>query len=246
MTRLNRRQLLRSAGAGLATPALSPLYAVAADTAGTAKAARGGFTLPPLPYAYDALEPSIDKETMQIHHDKHHAAYVKNLNAALKDHPDFLKMDIVEVLQNVAKLPKDIQQAVINNGGGHLNHSLFWKWMAPEGKGGQPSGALAKAIDESFESLDKFKAKLSTTGVKQFGSGWAWLILDKGKLAVVGSANQNSPVLKGATPLLGVDVWEHAYYLKYQNRRPDYIAAWWKVVNWKDVDERYGAALKGA
>jgi superoxide dismutase, Fe-Mn family len=198
MTRLNRRQLLQSAGAGLATLALSPLYAVAANTAGTAKAARGGFTLPPLPYAYDALEPSIDKETMQIHHDKHHAAYVKNLNAALKDHPDFLKMDIVEVLQNVAKLPKDIQQAVINNGGGHLNHSLFWKWMAPEGKGGQPSGALAKAIDESFESLDKFKAKLSTTGVKQFGSGWAWLILDKGKLAVVGSANQNSPVLTGA------------------------------------------------
>jgi superoxide dismutase, Fe-Mn family len=235
---------LRSAGAGLATLALSPLCAVARDTAKAA--APAGFTLPPLPYDYDALEPSIDKETMQIHHDKHHAAYVKNLNAALKDHPDFFKMDIVEVLKNVGKLPKDVQQAVINNGGGHLNHSLFWNWMAPKGKGGEPSGALAKAIDESFESLSKFQEKLSTAGVKQFGSGWAWLVLDKGKLAVVSSANQNSPVLTGATPLLGVDVWEHAYYLKYQNRRPEYIAAWWNVVNWKDVDERYGAALKGS
>ena len=205
------------------------------------------YELPKLPYAYDALEPSIDKETMQIHHDKHHAAYVKNLNAALKDHPEFFKMDLLEVLQNVGKLPKDIQQTVINNGGGDLNHTLFWKWMAPKGKGGEPSGALAKAIDESFESLDKFKAKLSTTGVKQFGSGWAWLILDKGKLAVVSPANQNTPYLTvpGSTPLLGIDVWEHAYYLKYQNRRPEYIAAWWNVVNWNDVDERYGAALKG-
>jgi superoxide dismutase, Fe-Mn family len=246
MTHLNRRQLLRSAGAGLATLALSPLCAVARDTAKAA--APAGFTLPPLPYAYDALEPSIDKETMQIHHDKHHAAYVKNLNAALKDHPDFLKMDVVEVLKNVEKLPKEIQQAVINNGGGHLNHSLFWNWMTPPSLTGPvaPSGALDKAIDAAFGSFAKFQEKLSTAGVKQFGSGWAWLVLDKGKLAVVSSANQNSPVLTGATPLLGVDVWEHAYYLKYQNRRPEYIAAWWNVVNWKDVDERYGAALKGS
>ena len=244
MTHLNRRQLLRSAGAGIATLALSPLYAVAADA--VKAAAPGGFTLPPLPYDYDALEPSIDAETMKIHHDKHHLAYVTKLNAALKDHPDFLKMDIVEVLQNVGKLPKDIQQDVINNGGGHLNHSLFWKWMAPKGKGGEPSGALAKAIDASFDSLDKFKEKLITTGVKQFGSGWSWLILDKGKLAVVGTANQNSPVLHDATPLLGVDVWEHAYYLKYHQDRAKYLAAWWEVVNWKDVDARYGAALKSS
>jgi Fe-Mn family superoxide dismutase len=234
--------MLQSAGAGLATLALSPLYAVAADTAKAA--ASEGFTLPPLPYDYDALEPFIDKETMQIHHDKHHAAYVKGLNAALKDHPEYFKMSLVEVLDNVSKLPEDIQQTVINMGGGDLNHTLFWNWMAPKGKGGEPSGALAKAIDDSFESLDKFKAKLSAAGGKVFGSGWAWLVLDKGKLAVTSSANQNSPVSKGATPLLGVDVWEHAYYLKYQNRRPEYIAAWWNVVNWKDVDERYGAALK--
>ena len=183
---------------------------------------------------------------MHIHHDKHYAAYVKNLNTALKDHPEFLKMDLVQVLKNVDKLPKDKQQTVINNGGGALNHGEFWKWMAPEGKGGQPSGTLAKAIDESFESLDKFQKKMTESGMHRFGSGWAWLILNKGKLDVVSTANQNTPYLTvpGSTPLLGIDVWEHAYYLKYQNRRADYIAAWWKIVNWKNVDERYGEALK--
>jgi superoxide dismutase, Fe-Mn family len=241
MTHLNRRQMLRSAGAGLATLALSPLYAVAKDAA---KEAPAGFTLPKLPYDYDALEPSIDKETMTIHHDKHHATYVKNLNDALKAQPEFLKMDVADVLRNVEKLPKEIQQTVINNGGGHYNHSLFWTWMGPKA-GGEPAGELAKAIDGAFDSFTKFKEKLSTAAIKRFGSGWAWLTLDgKGKLDVVSTANQDSPILTGATPLLGVDVWEHAYYLKYQNKRADYVAAWWNVVNWKDVDERYGAALK--
>ena len=193
MTHLNRRQLLRSAGTGLAALALSPLYAVAKDAAKDAPA--DGFKLPPLPYAYDALEPSIDKETMEIHHDKHHAAYVKKLNDALKDHPDFLKMDLIDVLKNVDKLPKDLQQNVINNGGGAFNHSLFWLWMAPKEKGGgaDPTGELAKAIDATFDSVAKLKDKMSAAGVKQFGSGWAWLVLDKGKLDVVSTRQPEQP-----------------------------------------------------
>ncbi len=199
--------------------------------------------LPVLPYSFDALEPYIDRQTMELHHDKHHATYVKNLNDALKDHPDFLKMDVTEVILNAQKLPKEIQQTVINNGGGHYNHSLFWIWMGPKA-GGEPTGALAKAIDGAFDSFTKFQDKLSTAAIKRFGSGWAWLILKEGKLDVVSTANQDSPILTGATPLLGVDVWEHAYYLKYQNKRADYVKAWWNVVNWKEVDERYGEALK--
>ena len=243
MTHLNRRQMLRSAGAGVAALALSPLYAIAREPAKPVVAAAEGFTLPKLPYDYDALEPSIDKETMTIHHDKHHATYVKNLNDALKDQPDFLKMDVTEVIVNAQKLPKEIQQTVINNAGGHYNHSLFWIWMGPKA-GGEPTGALGKAIDGAFESFAKFQDKLSTAAIKRFGSGWAWLTLKDGKLDVVSTANQDSPILTGATPLLGVDVWEHAYYLKYQNKRADYVKAWWNVVNWKEVDERYGAALK--
>jgi superoxide dismutase, Fe-Mn family len=239
MTHLNRRQMLQSAGAGVAALALSPLYAIAREPAVAAE----GFTLPKLPYDYDALEPSIDKETMTIHHDKHHAAYVKSLNDTLKDHPDYLKMEVADVLKSVDKLPKEIQQAVINFGGGHFNHSLFWTWMAPKG-GGEPAGALAKAIDGAFDSFTKFQDKLSTLAIKRFGSGWAWLVLKDGKLDVVSTGNQDSPILTGATPLLGVDVWEHAYYLKYQNKRADYVKAWWNVVNWKEVDERYGMALK--
>jgi Fe-Mn family superoxide dismutase len=244
MTHPNRRQMLGAAGAGLAALALSPLYAVAREPAKAAAA--DGFTLPDLPYAYEALEPSIDKETMTIHHDKHHAAYIKNLNDALKDHPDFLKMDVADVLKNVKKLPDDIQQTVINNGGGHLNHSLFWGWMAPKDKGGggEPSGDLGKAIASAFGDFGKFKDKMSTAGVKRFGSGWAWLVLKDGKLDVISSANQDNPLLTGATALLGVDVWEHAYYLKYHQDRAAYIKAWWDVVNWKGVADRYATAMK--
>ncbi len=244
MTHLNRRQMLRSAGAGFAALALSPFYHVAARAA----AADEGFTLPDLPYPYEALEPSIDKETMTIHHDKHHAAYVKNLNAALKDHPDFLKMDLIDVLKNVDKLPKDIQQKVINNGGGHYNHSLFWLWMAPKEKGGgaDPTGELAKAIGATFGDYGKFKDKMKTAALGRFGSGWAWLVLTKeGKLDVVSSANQDQPLItSGAAPILGVDVWEHAYYLKYHQDRGKYVDAWWDVVNWKTAGDRYADAMK--
>ncbi len=248
MTHLNRRQLLRTAGAGLAALTLPTVYAVAREPAKVAKEAAEGFTLPPLPYPYDALEPSIDKLTMEIHHDKHHAGYVKNLNAALKNHPDFLKMDLLEVLENVGKLPKDIQQNVINNGGGDYNHTLFWLWMAPKDKGGgaDPTGELAKAIDASFDSVAKLKDKMTTAGMKRFGSGWSWLVLKDGKLDVYSTANQDSPVRMGATPLLGVDVWEHAYYLKYHQDRAKYLAAWWDVVNWKYVAERFNDAKKRA
>ena len=244
MTHPNRRQLLRSAGTGLAALALSPLYAVAKDAAKDAPTE--GFKLPPLPYAYDALEPSIDKETMEIHHDKHHAAYVKKLNDALKDHPDFLKMDLIDVLKNVDKLPKDLQQNVINNGGGAFNHSLFWLWMAPKEKGGgaDPTGELAKAIDGAFDSVAKLKEKMNARRRQAVRQRWAWLVLDKGKLDVVSTANQNSPVLTGATPLLGVDVWEHAYYLKYHQDRAKYLEAWWNVVNWPYVADLYADAIK--
>jgi Fe-Mn family superoxide dismutase len=233
---------LHAAGAGLAAVGLAPLAALAAD-----KDPPKGFELPKLPYEYDALEPSIDKETMQIHHDKHHAAYIKNLNDALAKNEDLLKKDIVDILKDIKQVPEDVRQAVINNGGGHANHSMFWLMMAPKGKGESgPSGALAKAIDSAFESLDKFKEKLSTAGVKRFGSGWAWLVYDPkaSKLEVISSANQDSPYLLAQTPLLGVDVWEHAYYLKYRQARADYIRAWWDVVNWKYVGERYDDAVK--
>jgi Fe-Mn family superoxide dismutase len=243
MTHPNRRQMLRTAGAGLAAAALSPLYAVARDAA---KADAEGFTLPKLPYDYEALEPSIDKETMQIHHDKHHAAYVKNLNDALMGHPDFVKMDVVDVLKNVGQLPKDIQQKVINNGGGHLNHSMFWVWMAPKGKGEEgPGGELAKAIDAAFGDFGKFKDKMKAAALGRFGSGWAWLVLKEGKLDVVSTANQNTPLIEmSAPPILGVDVWEHAYYLKYHQDRGKYVDAWWDVVNWKAAGDRYADATK--
>ena len=239
MIQVTRRQVLQSAGAGVAVLALSPLPAAAQDK----KAA--GFQLPKLPYAFDALEPYIDAQTMEIHHDKHHAAYVANLNKALASHPTLLgKEHVSEILRSIDSLPADIRQAVINNGGGHANHTMFWRIMGPK-KGGQPSGELAKAIDAAFGSFDKFQAKLSSAAATQFGSGWGWLVLAKGKLEVYGDKNQDSPFLKGHNPILGIDVWEHAYYLKYQNRRPDYIKAWWNVVNWDAVSERYKNAMKG-
>jgi len=198
------------------------------------------FTLPPLPYDYNALEPHIDTQTMQIHHDKHHAAYVNNLNAALEGHAGLQSHSIEDLLRNIKEVPDGIRQAVINNGGGHANHTLFWEIMGPNG-GGEPTGALAQAINQAFGDFASFKQKINDAGVKRFGSGWSWLVQDKsGNLQVISTANQDSPLLEGQIPILGVDVWEHAYYLKYQNRRPDYLSAWWNVVNWEAVARRFG------
>ena len=198
------------------------------------------YTVPDLPYAYDALEPTIDKATMEFHHDKHHQAYVDKVNGALEG-TEWADKPIEEVVKNLSDIPEAKRTAVRNHGGGHYNHTLFWEAMGP-GKGGAPSGDLAAAIDDAFGSFDDFKAKFEAAGAGQFGSGWAWLVSDGGKLAVVSSANQDNPITNGQTPLLGNDVWEHAYYLKYQNKRPDYLKAWWNVVNWAKVAERYAAA----
>jgi superoxide dismutase, Fe-Mn family len=197
------------------------------------------YEVPPLPYAYDALEPHIDEATMHFHHDKHHQAYVDKVNAALEG-TDWADRPIEEVVRDLAQVPEDKRTAVRNNGGGHYNHSLFWESMSPDG-GGEPDGDLATAIQSAFGSFADFQDKLKTTGVNQFGSGWSWLVHDGSGLAVVGSANQDNPLTDGKTPLLGVDVWEHSYYLRYQNRRPDYIDAWWNTVNWPKVAERFAA-----
>ena len=197
------------------------------------------FTLPALPYAPDALEPSIDKTTMEIHHGKHHNAYVTNLNKALASAPQLANKTLEELLaNNLAIVPDAIKTAVRNNGGGHINHSLFWQIMGP-GAGGHPSGALADAITSTFGSFDTFKEKISAAGMGRFGSGWAWLVAHSGKLEIYSTANQDSPVMEGKFPVLGVDVWEHAYYLKYQNRRNEYLAAWWNVVNWAEIEKRF-------
>jgi superoxide dismutase, Fe-Mn family len=198
------------------------------------------YSVPPLPYAYDALEPHIDKLTMEIHHDKHHQAYVDKVNAALEGTP-LADTPIEDVLKDLSKVPEDKRTAVRNNGGGHYNHSLFWESMSADGGGG-PDGPLAEAISSTFGSFADFQAKLKATGVNQFGSGWSWLVHDGSGLAVVGSPNQDNPISDGKTPLLGVDVWEHAYYLKYQNKRPDYLDAWWNTVDWAKVAERFSAA----
>jgi Fe-Mn family superoxide dismutase len=197
------------------------------------------YEVPPLPYSEDALEPHIDAQTMSIHHDKHHQAYVDKVNAALEG-TEFADKPIEEVIKNLSQIPDDKRTAVRNNGGGHYNHSLFWEWMSPDG-GGEPEGALKEAIDEAFGSFDDFKGKMKDAGVNQFGSGWAWLVHDGSGVAVVSTPNQDNPLSDGKTPLLGVDVWEHAYYLKYQNKRPDYIDAWWNTVNWAKVSERFDA-----
>lgn len=197
------------------------------------------YEVPPLPYDYSALEPYIDTQTMQLHHDKHHAAYVNNLNAALKDNSQFSSMNVDDLMRHINDVPDSARTAVRNNGGGHSNHSMFWQIMTPNG-GGQPTGALASAIDSTFGSFDAFKTQFNDAGVKRFGSGWTWLVLDQsGKLAVISSANQDSPLMDGNYPVMGNDVWEHAYYLKYQNRRPDYLNAWWNVVNWDAIAKRY-------
>jgi Fe-Mn family superoxide dismutase len=198
------------------------------------------YEVPPLPYDYAALEPHIDEQTMRLHHDKHHQAYVDKANGALEG-TEWADKPIEEVIANLDALPADKKGPVRNNGGGHLNHSMFWESMSPDG-GGAPSGDLASAIDSAFGSFDAFKEQFEAAGVGQFGSGWAWLVLDGGSLKITSTPNQDSPVTSGATPLVGNDVWEHAYYLKYQNKRPDYLKAWWNVVNWDKVAERYAAA----
>lgn len=198
------------------------------------------YTLPSLPYAYDALEPHVDARTMEIHHSKHHQAYTNNLNAALEGH-EMMGKPIEEVLKNVQQLPDSIRQAVINNGGGFANHNLFWTILSPNG-GGTPTGSLGSAIDAAFGSFDSLKEQFNKAAATRFGSGWAWLVADsKGALSVISTANQDSPVMTGLTPLLGLDVWEHAYYLHYQNRRPDYINAFWNVVNWEQVQKNFDA-----
>jgi len=194
-------------------------------------------SLPPLPYPSDALEPHIDKQTMEIHHGKHHNAYVTNLNAALDKHPELQSKSLDDLLKGLSSVPEDIRTAVRNNGGGHWNHSMFWQIMGPKA-GGAPTGAIAEAITSSFGSFDKFKEEVKKAGVGRFGSGWAWVISSGNKLTVESSANQDSPVMDGKKVVFGVDVWEHAYYLKYQNRRPDYIDAWWNVVNWAEINKR--------
>ena len=198
------------------------------------------FELPDLPYAYDALEPHIDAETMRIHHDLHHKAYVDNANNALAG-TEWADRPVESVLTNIEIMPADKQGPVRNNAGGHANHSLFWQIMGPGG-GGAPSGDLAKAIDDTFESFEALKAAINDGGVKRFGSGWTWLIWDGTGLAVVSTPNQDTPLMDGKVPLLGIDVWEHAYYLKYQNRRPDYLAAWWNTLNWSAVEQRFSHA----
>ena len=196
------------------------------------------FTLPALPYANDALEPHIDARTMEIHHTKHHQAYVNNLNAAIEKAPELAGKSLDDLMRGVNSVPEAVRTAVRNNGGGHWNHSLFWQLMGP-GKGGEPTGKLADAIKSAFGDFNKFKEQFAAAGVGRFGSGWAWLLNDGGKLSITSTPNQDNPLMDGKTAILGLDVWEHAYYLKYQNRRPDYIAAWWNVVNWDAVAERY-------
>ncbi|MFC0558090.1 superoxide dismutase [Halalkalibacter alkalisediminis] len=199
------------------------------------------YELPQLPYAANALEPHIDEATMNIHHGKHHATYIAKLNAALEGHEELAGKSIEELVANLDAVPENIRGAVRNNGGGHANHALFWQLLSPNG-GGAPTGELADAINSTFGSLDAFKEEFANAGANRFGSGWAWLVVDGGKLAVTSTPNQDTPLMEGKTPILGLDVWEHAYYLNYQNRRPDYINAFWNVVNWEEVAKRYNEA----
>jgi len=236
---MTRRQAIKTTA--LASVALATLPSALAQTnpaAPVAAAPSGPFTLPPLPYAYDALEPYIDARTMEIHHDKHHAAYVANLNKAVAEFPEVAKMSVEAMLKDLNAIPEKIRTAVRNNGGGHFNHSLFWQMLKKDG--GEPTGDLAKAVDSAFGNFSAFKEKFSKAAAGQFGSGWAWLAIDaNGQLSIEPTANQDSPISQGKQPLLGVDVWEHAYYLKYQNRRPEYVAAFFHAINWGFIAERY-------
>jgi Fe-Mn family superoxide dismutase len=225
---------LQAAGAVVAVAA-APAVAAAQDAP--------AFTLPKLPYAYNALEPHIDERTMRIHHDLHHQAYVTGLNTALMGHADLQKTPLDQLLRNIEKVPQAIRQRVINHGGGHYNHTMFWEIMGPKA-GGQPNGNLARAIDTAFQSFEAFKKSFKQYALDRFGSGWAWLVVNGGRLELLSSANQDSPLMSGKTPILGIDVWEHAYYLHYQNRRADYVDAWWNVVNWTNVAQRFDRARK--
>lgn len=200
------------------------------------------FTLPDLPYDYNALEPHIDVDTMHLHHDKHHATYVKNANAALEKHPELAEKSVEELLKDIDSVPEEIRTAIRNNAGGHANHSLFWEVLSPNG-GGEPTGAIKDVIDEAFGNFADFKEKFTAAATGRFGSGWAWLVVTDGKVEITSTPNQDSPLMEGKTPVLGLDVWEHAYYLKYKNVRPDYIAAFWNLVNWDEVNKRYEAAI---
>lgn len=245
----NRRQFLAMATGSIAALAVTK-SAIAqnpsAEKPGTkpSDAGKEPFTLAPLPYPYEALEPVIDVQTMRLHHDKHHAAYVANLNKAVAGHTELAQKSAVDLIKEIDKLPENVRAAIRNNAGGHVNHSMFWDLMAPGGAKA-PEGALAEAINNSFGSFDEFKKKFEEAGTKQFGSGWAWLIVDKTdkSLKIVSTPNQDNPISQGNSPILGNDVWEHAYYLKYQNRRADYLKEWWKIVNWTKVDENYKKAI---
>jgi superoxide dismutase, Fe-Mn family len=239
---MTRRQALKTTAlASVAYAAASSLRTANAQPAAgpaTKSAPSGPYNLPPLPYSFDALEPHIDARTMQLHHDKHHASYVANLNKAVADFPDLGQKPVEDLLKDLNAIPEKIRAAVRNQGGGHYNHSLFWQMMN-KNAGGQPSGELSTAIDKKFGGFDAFKSQFTKAALGQFGSGWAWLVLDGDDLKIQATPNQDSPVSEGKHPLLGVDVWEHAYYLKYQNRRPDYVAAWFNVVNWDFVSQRF-------
>src|ERR1043166_2116396 len=243
MIMMTRREALKRSALLTATVAAAawPLRLVA--QAGAPAAPTGPFQLPPLPYAFDALEPHIDAKTMEIHHDRHHQAYVTNLNKALAGHEGLAKESIEHLLRHLDDAPESIRTAVRNQGGGHYNHSLFWQMMKKDG-GGAPAGSLARAMDKHFHNLAGFKEEFSAAATKVFGSGWAWLVLDDKELKIASTPNQDSPLMRGQHPLLGLDVWEHAYYLKYQNKRPDYIAAWFNVINWDFVAERYQQQMK--
>ncbi len=236
-TMITRRHALQKAAILTAIAAAAPALPRGQTAAAEAPPA-GPFTLPPLPYAFDALEPHIDAQTMQIHHDKHHQAYITNLNKAVAGQPDWEKKTVEELLRDLRAVPEGIRKAVQNHGGGHANHSLFWLSLK-KNDGAKPVGELAKAIDKKWNSLDGFKAELTKAASTLFGSGWAWVALDGKELVIEQASNQDSPLSQGRTPLFGIDVWEHAYYLKYQNRRPDYVAAFFNVINWDFVSERY-------
>jgi Fe-Mn family superoxide dismutase len=241
---LGRRGFLKISGIAATTAftCATPVQLLAGCTNSAAPAGDStmAYELPPLPYKFDALEPHIDAKTMEIHHDKHHAAYVTNLNKALAESPDLAKLSVEQLIADMTKVPEPVRNAVRNNGGGHANHSLFWQLMKPGG-GGEPKGKIADAIKSTFSTFDQFKAKVNDAGLTRFGSGWTWLAKDKaGKLEVVSTPNQDSPLMDGKTPILGIDVWEHAYYLKYQNKRADYLGAWWSTINWDEVNKRLG------
>ena len=238
-----RRNFLYLLGVGATGTALGTIGEASWVAPAAIAATTETFKLPPLTYAYNALEPHIDATTMKFHHDKHHAAYVKNLNAAVTKYPELKTKTVKQLLTSLSTLPKDIQTTVRNNGGGHYNHTMYWKIMGPEG-GGAPTGAIATAIENQFGTFDTFQSQFNEAGTKLFGSGWVWLVNDKSKLKIMTTSNQDSPISRGIYPIMGNDVWEHAYYLNYQNRRPDYLAAWWNVINWTEVNSRFERSSK--